>query len=80
MSESLLAFGPPILQGGISTLLAVIPLCTLPSYVLLVFVKTVVLVITLGVAHGLLILPVLMISIENLIILYYKLTIFKRVS
>ena len=60
IKESLRAYGPPILQGAISTVLAVIPLFWLPSYILQTFSKMVLLVVAEGALHGLIILPAIM--------------------
>ena len=60
IKESLRAYGPPILQGAISTVLAVIPMFWVPSYILLTFSKMVLLVIVEGALHGLIILPAIM--------------------
>lgn len=64
MRETLAAYGAPIFQGGISTLLAVAPLFWANSYILETFSKMVTLVITLGVAHGVLILPIFLMGIS----------------
>ena len=60
IKESLRAYGPPIVQGAISTVLAVIPLFWLPSYILQTFSKMVLLVVAEGALHGLIILPAIM--------------------
>lgn len=57
---SLSAYGPPIVQGAISTILAVIPMFVLPSYILQSFTKMVTLVIGVGAFHGLIVLPAIM--------------------
>lgn len=60
IKESLSAYGPPIVQGAISTILGVLPMFYLSSYILQSFTKMVILVITLGALHGLMVLPALM--------------------
>ena len=60
IKESLRAYGPPIVQGAISTVLAVIPMFWVPSYILQTFSKMVLLVIAEGALHGLIILPAIM--------------------
>ncbi|KFD52109.1 hypothetical protein M513_06954 [Trichuris suis] len=47
----------PVIQGGVSTLLGVLLLADLGSYMIISFFKTVFLVITLGLMHALLFLP-----------------------
>lgn len=64
--SSLTAFGTPIIQGGTSTILAVVVFSVMPSYILQSFVKMLLLVIVLGVVHGLFLLPVLLSSTEFL--------------
>ena len=60
ISASLYALGLPIIQGAVSTILGVIGLAFAPSYVYVTFFKMMFLVIFLGVAHGLILLPVLL--------------------
>uniref|UniRef100_A0A5S6Q5A3 SSD domain-containing protein n=1 Tax=Trichuris muris TaxID=70415 RepID=A0A5S6Q5A3_TRIMR len=50
----------PVIQGGISTMLGVLLLADLGSYMIVSFFKTVFLVITLGLLHALLFLPLLL--------------------
>ena len=59
MKDSYAAFGPAILQGGISTILGVLPLFMIESYILNTFAYMVVLVVSLGLAHGLILLPMI---------------------
>ena len=56
-SRSLAAIGFPLLQCGISTILFVLCLLFVPTYMGEVFVKTMILVVTLGLIHGLFIVP-----------------------
>jgi len=60
LAHCLHAVGPPILQGAATTILSVLPLIRHPSYVIITFTKMVILVIFLGLLHGLLLLPVLL--------------------
>uniref|UniRef100_A0A8R1HZW7 SSD domain-containing protein n=2 Tax=Caenorhabditis japonica TaxID=281687 RepID=A0A8R1HZW7_CAEJA len=50
--------GWPTLQGGLSTMLAMMPILLCPSYLGMVFLKTVILVCIFGLLHGLIVLPV----------------------
>ena len=58
--EALHVLGYPILQSGISTILAVIFLCMSITYFFISFYKTMVLVIVFGVWHALFVLPVVL--------------------
>ncbi|KHN78107.1 Patched domain-containing protein 3 [Toxocara canis] len=60
MRNALYAVGTPILQSASSTILGVSFMASAESYVFRSFLKTIVLVITLGAFHGLVILPVLL--------------------
>uniref|UniRef100_A0A914WR29 SSD domain-containing protein n=1 Tax=Plectus sambesii TaxID=2011161 RepID=A0A914WR29_9BILA len=66
LADALSSIGYPMLQAGISTVLGIIPLLLVDSYMVYVFVKTVFLVIALGLIHGLLFLPALLLSIGDL--------------
>ncbi|CDW56391.1 patched family protein [Trichuris trichiura] len=55
----------PIIQGGLATVLGVLVLASVNSYMVNAFFKTVLLVIIVGVSHGIIFLPVLL-SIANL--------------
>ncbi|VDM38197.1 unnamed protein product [Toxocara canis] len=52
-----------MLQAGISTALSVSPLLLVDSYMVMVFIKTIFLVIALGLAHGIVFLPVLLLTV-----------------
>ncbi|XP_033108331.1 patched domain-containing protein 3-like [Anneissia japonica] len=54
------ALGMPIAQGACSTILGIMVLVSSDIYIFRTFFKTIFLVITLGLAHGLFILPVLL--------------------
>ncbi|XP_043232014.1 patched domain-containing protein 3-like [Amphibalanus amphitrite] len=60
LREALHSLGLPILQGGVSTILAVGTLALAPSYIFITFFKTNFLVIAFGMLHGMLLLPVLL--------------------
>lgn len=60
LREALYSVGTPILQSAASTIIGVSFLVLLDSYVYRSFLKTVLLVVVLGAAHGLIILPVLL--------------------
>lgn len=57
------SIGWPMVQAGISTILSVSPLLLIDSYMVLVFIKTIFLVIGLGLLHGIVFLPVLLLTI-----------------
>lgn len=56
--DALARLGYPILQGGLSTVLGVVMLCMSGSYIFRTFFKIVFLVITFGLLHGLVFIPV----------------------
>ncbi|KAI6217302.1 SSD domain-containing protein [Aphelenchoides besseyi] len=56
--EALAALGWPLVQGAVSTILAVVVLADIPAYMIITFFKTVFLAIVLGLLHGLVFLPV----------------------
>ncbi|XP_069953397.1 patched domain-containing protein 3-like [Cherax quadricarinatus] len=60
VQECLYALGVPIVQGALSTILAISALLLAPSYIFITFFKTVFLVIFFGAMHGILLLPVLL--------------------
>jgi len=47
----------PMFQGGLSTVVCVMPLLCIPDYIPLVFFKTIVLVVIFGLYHGCVVLP-----------------------
>ena len=59
-------FNKWLIQGSISTVLAVLPLFLIRSYILHTFTKMVLLVIGLGALHGLVIIPAIMALLDNL--------------
>ncbi|GMR34878.1 hypothetical protein PMAYCL1PPCAC_05073 [Pristionchus mayeri] len=62
---ALSAIGWPMIQCALSTILAVSPLLLKPSYIAHVFFETVVFVIFIGVFHGLVFIPALLLSLPD---------------
>merc|ERR1719397_1373156 len=60
LANCLYAVGPPVLQGACTTMLGVIPLMFVPSYIPRTFAKVVFLVIMLSLVHSLFLLPTLL--------------------
>ena len=60
IKRSLYALGIPILQGATSTIIGVLGLAFAKSYLFVTFFKMIFLVITLGMFHGMILLPVLL--------------------
>uniref|UniRef100_A0A7I4YYR3 SSD domain-containing protein n=1 Tax=Haemonchus contortus TaxID=6289 RepID=A0A7I4YYR3_HAECO len=58
LEDAFLNIGWPTMQGGLSTLFAMLPVLIKPSYLGMVFLKTVALVSIFGLIHGLIVLPV----------------------
>lgn len=65
LKNALYAVGTPILQSASSTILGVLFMSTTESYVFRSFLKTIIIVIFLGVLHGLVILPVLLTTFDK---------------
>jgi len=65
MRRTMETVGWPIVQGACATVVAVLPLTLFQCYVLRVFYRTVILVVLIGLAHGLLILPVIMSAFDR---------------
>ena len=59
-AAAMVDMGPAVLNGGISTLIAFILLAGSESHVFSVFFKIFLLVVTFGLFHGLILLPVLL--------------------
>jgi predicted RND superfamily exporter protein len=64
VEQTLKAIGWPTMQGGLATALAMWPLLLKRSYLAVVFLKTVVLVISLGLVHSMIVLPALLTSLD----------------
>ena len=60
LADCLYAVGPPVFQGAFTTMLGVIPLMFVPSYIPRTFAKVVFLVIMLSLVHSLFLLPTLL--------------------
>ncbi|GMR51687.1 hypothetical protein PMAYCL1PPCAC_21882, partial [Pristionchus mayeri] len=60
IQEALGDLGWPVIQGGLSTILAVSVLADVPAYMIVTFFKTVFLAISIGLFHGLLFLPLML--------------------
>ncbi|CAJ0587681.1 unnamed protein product, partial [Mesorhabditis spiculigera] len=80
VARSLLAIGFPLLQCGVSTVLFVLCLICIKTYMGEVFVKTVFLVVSLGLLHGLVIVPSFLCSLSNLHTLFLEWRQKKRVT
>lgn len=63
LEVTLTRIGWPLMQVGLSTILALLPLMFKRSYLALVFIKTVMVVVTLGMVHGLIIMPAVLTAI-----------------
>ncbi|KAI1732939.1 patched family domain-containing protein [Ditylenchus destructor] len=72
--RSLIAIGFPLLQCGFSTILFVLCLLFIDTYMSEVFVKTMVLVVSLGLLHGLFVVPTMLCALSNVYRLFIKLT------
>ncbi|KAL3105599.1 hypothetical protein niasHT_021702 [Heterodera trifolii] len=59
ISESLGAIGWPVVQAGVSTFLGIIVMLLVPSHVVRMFARTMVLVVATGLFHGLFLLPII---------------------
>ncbi|GAB1610706.1 hypothetical protein Ahia01_001357000 [Argonauta hians] len=60
MIVTLKEMGPPVFHGGFSTFIAVIPLCLGNTYPFKTFFKVMFLVVSIGLYHGLIFLPVIL--------------------
>lgn len=59
------SIGWPMIQAGISTVLSVLPLLFVSAYMVDVFIKTVLLVIALGLIHGVVFLPAFLLTTDR---------------
>uniref|UniRef100_A0A0N4U1D9 SSD domain-containing protein n=1 Tax=Dracunculus medinensis TaxID=318479 RepID=A0A0N4U1D9_DRAME len=66
LRDALTSIGWPMIQAGLSTVLCVSPLLLVDSYMVSVFLKTIFLVISLGLLHGILFLPSLLLTVTPL--------------
>ncbi|MFH4983704.1 hypothetical protein AB6A40_010413 [Gnathostoma spinigerum] len=63
--DALGAIGWPVVQGGVSTFLAIIVMIRVPSHVVRMFARTSILVVATGLFHGIFLLPVVMRTIDS---------------
>ncbi|TMS35868.1 hypothetical protein L596_003165 [Steinernema carpocapsae] len=66
LHEALSVIGWPMVQVGLSTIVALLPLLFKQSYLALVFLKTIIIVVLLGMFHGLVVLPAVLPVISQL--------------
>ncbi|GMR39059.1 hypothetical protein PMAYCL1PPCAC_09254 [Pristionchus mayeri] len=60
VEECLTSIGMPLVQVGLSTIVALAPLLFKQSYLAVVFLKTIIVVCVLGMIHGLIVLPIVL--------------------
>ncbi|KHJ74875.1 patched family protein [Oesophagostomum dentatum] len=72
VAKSLAAIGFPLLQCGVSTILFVLCLLFVKTYMSEVFVKTMVLVVTLGLIHGLILVPTFLCALTSIYDAFFK--------
>ncbi|KAJ8023942.1 Patched domain-containing protein 3 [Holothuria leucospilota] len=65
--HALTKLGTPILQGGLSSIIAIFPLQSASVYIFRTFFKTLFLVMSMGLLHGLLVLPVILTQLQKFI-------------
>ncbi|KAL3091681.1 hypothetical protein niasHS_005867 [Heterodera schachtii] len=65
MQQALSVIGWPMIQVGLSTIVALLPLLLKQSYLAMVFLKTIVVVVCLGMFHGLVILPAVLTALPS---------------
>uniref|UniRef100_A0A0N5ARV1 SSD domain-containing protein n=1 Tax=Syphacia muris TaxID=451379 RepID=A0A0N5ARV1_9BILA len=63
LEVALTRIGWPLIQVGLSTIVALLPLVFKQSYLAMVFMKTVTVVVILGLVHGLIIMPAILTAI-----------------
>ncbi|KAK0410513.1 hypothetical protein QR680_005167 [Steinernema hermaphroditum] len=66
LEHALLGIGWPTLQGGLSAMIAMTPILFKPSYLGVVFLKTLTLVSLFGLLHGLVLLPAILTAFDDL--------------
>uniref|UniRef100_A0A0K0DGN1 SSD domain-containing protein n=1 Tax=Angiostrongylus cantonensis TaxID=6313 RepID=A0A0K0DGN1_ANGCA len=72
LAKSLSAIGFPLLQCGFSTIIFVLCLLLVKTYMSEVFVKTMVLVVTLGLIHGLILVPAFLCALTSIYDTFFK--------
>ncbi|KJH47785.1 hypothetical protein DICVIV_06138 [Dictyocaulus viviparus] len=60
VASSLREMAAPMIQAGLSTFLCMLPLIFVPTYAIVAFAKTIFIVVSIGLVHGLFVLPVLL--------------------
>ncbi|XP_018018957.2 patched domain-containing protein 3 [Hyalella azteca] len=65
--ECLTSLGLPVMQGALSTLIGVLPLMLIPSYMFKTFFKTVFLVIFFATIHGIFLIPTFLSMFESML-------------
>ena len=63
LANCLFAMGAPVVQGVVTTLIGVLPLMLMDSYIIQTFAKVIILVISLSLVHSLFLLPTLLTSL-----------------
>ncbi|XP_078674233.1 patched domain-containing protein 3-like [Branchiostoma floridae x Branchiostoma belcheri] len=66
LTDAVRGVGMPMLQSSLSTILGMLVLAFFPAYIFQALFKTIFLVMVLGVAHGLVILPILLTTLTGL--------------
>jgi predicted RND superfamily exporter protein len=62
--KTMYSLGLPILQGAVSTMIGVVLLIFVPSYIFQTFFKVIMLVMTISMGHGLFLLPVILLILK----------------
>ncbi|KAJ1347779.1 Sterol-sensing domain of SREBP cleavage-activation [Parelaphostrongylus tenuis] len=60
VESSLSEMAAPMIQAGLSTFLCMLPLIFVPTYAIVAFAKTIFIIVSIGLVHGLFVLPVLL--------------------
>uniref|UniRef100_A0A0K0DM51 SSD domain-containing protein n=1 Tax=Angiostrongylus cantonensis TaxID=6313 RepID=A0A0K0DM51_ANGCA len=60
VKSSLSEMAAPMIQAGLSTFLCMLPLIFVPTYAIVAFAKTIFIIVSIGLVHGLFVLPVLL--------------------
>ncbi|EYB92024.1 hypothetical protein Y032_0199g1672 [Ancylostoma ceylanicum] len=63
VEDTLTCIGWPLVQVGLSTVVAILPCLLKPSYLVMVFLKTIVVTCSLGVFHGLVVMPAILTAV-----------------
>lgn len=65
IEETLTTIGWPLMEVGLSTIAGIAPLLFKQSYLALVFMKTIFVVCILGMFHGLVVLPAILVTVST---------------